>query len=941
MGVAAMAENKSFFDSAFQKTGSFLRFRYAEPQLVEPGETRGSAMNPRVFAAEADEILGSREKRGIEDNGPLELSVTQAKAADAEKHQTPPPGADETAATSGPWSPTVDTGLVGLALSGGGIRSATFCLGVLQVLGERGVLRHVDYLSTVSGGGYIGSFWSCFLARSRIGTNEQLLADYSQEDRNLRPFRWNPLFLLQHLPGKEEGATFHRLRNYANYLLVGGRWGRIRGPALIIRGLIINFLMVLPYVLLPAALIAWAFGPQIHAGGHGWSAVPGLTGPIWHWVLGAALFVAIVLSTISQSIQRRGGRSTAASRELLYRFNIGLVVIALIVVWIDVQPLLLRTMFGPIEQESIDWRFLYKGEFWSGVSAFLGSLSAFAAGILGARESQLRFNIVLTAAAILVPLSLIWLYLLLTGWAVFGVPQWAGSTAALFAPEYYVIGAAVLLVISTWAFDVNATSLHNFYRDSLSRTFLFSLQQAGADRTIREEDDLRLGEIDIKKSGGPYHLWNAAVNNPDLEDDALRGRRSDFFVFGPRYCGNNRLGYCPTPVVERSDSSVNLGTALAVSAAAISPNMGEKTKPLLTFLLAMLNLRLGYWLPSPTAAVAQENVWLHPVGPVYFFLEMLGLGSGPERYRYVNLSDGGHIENLGIFELLRRRCRFIVAVDAEADPALTFNGLATVIRLARTDMGVDIEIDVDDLRKGADGFSRRQWAIGQIDYGDNEYGELLYIKASMTGQENEYIQEYRSQHPEFPHQSTVDQFFDEVQFEAYRALGYTVGASIVPAALARDETMSGMFEKLKQRSGDSVSAPATYFQMIDRRRAIDALLADPDLADYAREILPEAASADAKEPSAAEGDAPAPPSPEVAAKLYQVCNQQLQLMERAVIELRLDHPRHRGRGDVAGWINLFRRWANAPTFRRICASSIDDYSSSLRVFLREAFDIDA
>lgn len=169
---------------------------------------------------------------------------------------------------------------------------------------------------------------------------------------------------------------------------------------------------------------------------------------------------------------------------------------------------------------------------------------------------------------------------------------------------------------------------------------------------------------------------------------------------------------------------------------------------------------------------------------------------------WVNLSDGGHLENLATFELLRRRCRFIIVGDGAADPLMYFKNLATLLRYARIDLGIEIDIDLDDLRlrdpaarllrEGEDPLdvstptqrplnSLRHFAIGKIYYpkpdGGREEtpGHLLYFKSSCTGDEEEIIQQYRNTHPSFPHESTADQFFDEGQFEAYRALGQHMG----------------------------------------------------------------------------------------------------------------------------------------------------------------------
>jgi hypothetical protein len=141
--------------------------------------------------------------------------------------------------------------------------------------------------------------------------------------------------------------------------------------------------------------------------------------------------------------------------------------------------------------------------------------------------------------------------------------------------------------------------------------------------------------------------------------------------------------------------------------------------------------------------------------------------------RYVNVSDGGHIENLGVYELLRRRCKIIVAVDAESDPTLNCDSVATLVRYALIDLGVTIDIDLAAIRDHEGGVSRSHWAVGRIHYGPSpdDTGTLFYLKSSLTGDENEYINAFRRRYPVFPQQSTADQFFDETRFETYRALG--------------------------------------------------------------------------------------------------------------------------------------------------------------------------
>jgi hypothetical protein len=216
--------------------------------------------------------------------------------------------------------------------------------------------------------------------------------------------------------------------------------------------------------------------------------------------------------------------------------------------------------------------------------------------------------------------------------------------------------------------------------------------------------------------------------------------------------------------------------------------------------MTLLNIRLGYWLPNPR--LGRKVSWLSRIGlrrrpgPKYLLKEALGMVD--ECGKYVNVSDGGHIENLGLYELLRRRCKFIVAVDGEADPDMTFGSLVNLQLYARLDMGIEIKMDLDPIRKDDEGLSSRRWALGKIRYGPGEEGVLLYIKSSVTGGEYEYVRAYRAKNPSFPHESTAGQFFTEGQFESYRALGYQIADELFSSAECPDE-----FCKLKSSDGNA------------------------------------------------------------------------------------------------------------------------------------------
>ena len=152
------------------------------------------------------------------------------------------------------------------------------------------------------------------------------------------------------------------------------------------------------------------------------------------------------------------------------------------------------------------------------------------------------------------------------------------------------------------------------------------------------------------------------------------------------------------------------------------------------------------------------------------------------------LTDGGHIENLGIYELLRRRCKVIVVADAEADAGMNFSSFVTLQRYARIDLGIRIDLPWQEIATTtravmaanagkAEMPGEKQGphaALGIIHYDNGTQGYLLYLKSSLTGDENDYVRDYGRRNPSFPHETTADQFFSEEQFEAYRALGFHV-----------------------------------------------------------------------------------------------------------------------------------------------------------------------
>lgn len=238
--------------------------------------------------------------------------------------------------------------------------------------------------------------------------------------------------------------------------------------------------------------------------------------------------------------------------------------------------------------------------------------------------------------------------------------------------------------------------------------------------------------------------------------------------------------------------------------------MGYHSSLPLALLMTLFNLRLGRWSPNP-----MRNEWQQPApraGLLYLVAELLGLTDATAKFLY--LSDGGHFENLGIYELVRRRCKLIVAVDASADHDQSFEDLGNAVRKCLTDFNIPIDIDASKIRKiDAAGARGACFVTGTIRYGQADGlrpdGVLLYLKPTMIGGENAGILNYSKACPTFPHQSTTDQAFDERQFESYRMLGYQAAMSALGRVAGKLRAGDSRQDRLTDLCRRLRGAPAT------------------------------------------------------------------------------------------------------------------------------------
>ena len=779
-GVLDSKDGSIEFRADLAKVRTKLRSFSLDLQAMAYGASEPDAETPPALSREEVDACFRPVKFGIAGHGNVGIEIENAAEIDAAEareislRRHDPERGRKSAASTG-------YDAIGLALSGGGIRSATFCLGVVQVLAERGLMPDVDYLSTVSGGGYTGSFVTSIVGQG--GTFAEIA----------RPRG----------PDTPRVAYLRRNAKYLSAMNLKQRWLMVTGT---LAGTVLNWTAPL-FVLALLALLRVAIGDQ-------------LSDSVW-WFAFATLGLLDALATLAYGVTLRlGAAARRGAQALAWCAALTLAALAALL----------------IERGYCLFSFMTRGG-WTPS----GMVAAFAVAgpalirfvpIFRTPSVQRRaFKVALGLAGVVVPLLTIVGYYAL---------RRLGSDDVLhpiaLVPVVVISGLFAFLVL-----NVNLTGPHKLYRDGLKRTFV---------RRRGETRDLLLVDVN-EKNAAPYHLINATLNVPSSTSERLRDRRGDFFLFSKRYCGAPSIGYRRTEDWAVDGSAVDLATAMAVSGAAVSPQMGLGSLPSLSALLTLLNLRLGLWIRKPAteaevAALAVGAVtegrddpqgepgsratapararWfaslahrLRGFGPsgtpgfACLLREMTGT-SMCETDPWLNVSDGGHIENMGIYELLRRRCKFIVCVDGEADPKAMFEGHLTLVRHAQIDFGILIEPRLDELRPDERSkFSRTHAQLFRILYNDAaggiEVGLMLYLKLSLTGDEAELLKRYRAVHPEFPHQSTLDQFYDEEQFEAYRQLGVHVAEGTFAPALMTTEARPGTIESWFRQLAENMLEP--------------------------------------------------------------------------------------------------------------------------------------
>lgn len=650
----------------------------------------------------------------------------------------------------------------GLGISGGGIRSASFGLGVLQALvggANKSILSKMDYLSTVSGGGYIGSALTWFLEK---GLPEG--GDAGTEPDNF------PLGQVGSGARSDPkgNLVLDFIRQHGNYLMPGRGLNLLSLFGVTVRSMFISLVVYLAILTSIICGLKYAqFFSKFPLNVFGFQFIPI---PLVLWLAMGIVVLLIIMSLIFSirtrfkvaSLQRyknqiRGQKFLGVAWTIIY---VALVLGSMVYVSQYLKPFWKHLLAGSsISFGSVMGLLQHKREVNPG----------------GKKTSGLPTPlIVLSALAI-----------------IYGLLLAAFLLSGYFTQSVHFIVLIAVTVILGCVVDLNYVGLHRMYRDRMMETFLPNkdIVKDNRWRPATEANDALLKNM-CTKSKRPYHLINTNIVLVDSPTAKFRGRGGDSFLLSKLFSGSDATGYIPTTdIMKKGGRGMTLPTAIAISGAAVNPHTGAAGKgptmnKAVSALLGILNLRLGFWAKNPKKNhIPAPPTFIHPG----LKGDVLG-GDLTENDYFIQLTDGGHFENLALYELIRRRAKVIIISDAGADKNYNFGSLANAIEKVRVDFGVKIrfknDLDIDGLIPGSsekdDAFSNRYelaargFAVAEIHYPDNGPSDatLIYLKSTLIPDLPADIYGYRSANSDFPNQTTANQFYTEEQIEAYRELGY-------------------------------------------------------------------------------------------------------------------------------------------------------------------------
>ncbi|MFD0894704.1 GMC family oxidoreductase N-terminal domain-containing protein [Luteolibacter ambystomatis] len=830
--------------------------------------------------------------------------------------------------------------IVGMALSGGGIRSATFSLGILQAMAKRDGLRHVDMISTVSGGGYVGGFIGRLFTRPMVTA----AADPAGRVQDIL---------------KTPSGPMAWLRNHANYIAGSGMEDLKMNLGVYFRNVLTVHLVIgsLIFALFSVLRIVADELPFPTAG----LSLAGLPVSGWWWLAAGILELAVLPLLLGYWLAPKSGASRPYPFFALLcwlTLLIGVVVVALlpgkllaathlavilVLAWVWQEAVRREAGSDPCKQGVIVRNRLSRalGEAllmlvvvagWVVVDTFArsaagtqgipGTLAIVSASLVpflpvlravfskvfkqldGRNKKEGTGMLAFIGGFIGYPIAIGLLFIIDVAchWMFDHHYSWGLSVTAIAAVFSFLVGRA---------FDfLNLSTLQAPYAARLTRTFLGASNQkrvfgsendGGGDVQLAHPgDDLPFHQYHPELQGGPLHLVNVCVNETvdAVSEREVRERQGISMCVGPHGVSTGRRFHslwtkpgnisrwqklrlrlegldgrgddltALKPVIPPENpnafhvlgnrngtvapvESLTLGNWLGISGAAFSTGIGRGTRRGMSLLMGIVNARLGYWWDSGIGAGERpgrypRSLWrrLKDLPGFLFRVQSLllaewqGIFGGPSK-RLWQLSDGGHFDNTGLYELIRRRVPFMMFTDGACDPDYRHEDLARLARQARQDFNASIEWmepgGTAGNRNWNDFFGTlpppslvERWAdparlgslkeigaagachgaLARVTFGpdpspyahahgnleipfdeevrpgkEERYGEaecwILLLKSSLTGKESQDVTSYAAFHPAFPQDTTVDQFFDDEQWESYRALGESIGESLL------------------------------------------------------------------------------------------------------------------------------------------------------------------
>ena len=691
-------------------------------------------------------------------------------------------------------------GTTGICLSGGGIRAAAYGLGALQAMQENGILtgpRRADYLSAVSGGSYIATA-VMLVAQGGMPGEPGGEAAVGAAD----PFaRGTP----------EEQFV----RDHTAYL-VRGPGGRLAYLGRLVGGILLNVLFLALVLHLVARPAGWVYGWLYPTLRRGYpladvSVDPSFVARMVPIVLiGLGLLVGLVQIAVRWRSDEVRERIAVWSGRLLKAGLLAAVLVGIPLLLEFVRDVIARLGTGASDSGA---EAATRSSQRLGLASGGGLAGAIATALWGLRARVTapstgrwalrklralagRFRVFLQNL-----LATVFGPLLLISVAVFFLDVGAANTVAEESRRVseiaWVVGLGALLGALYYFADLVSWSLQPLYKRRLSSTFALR-RVRGPDGRLHAEARPYSALYELSKcqpSHLPKFLICAAVNISDYGATPT-GSNVGGFVFSAGEIGGPVTYSMATTAYEasvgRRARDFTLPAAMSISGAAISPSMGKMTRPPIRFLLALLNVRLGVWIPNPRRILLADELAdrydrklapdakrsLFPISPrpSYLLRELFGRNHLDSRFIYV--SDGGHYENLGLVELLRRGCTTIWCVDASGESIDTFGTIADAVSIARSELSVDIDVDPrvmtpDPAATGeAARFVRRTHVVCPIHYHDGTEGTLVIIKAGVPEDAPADVLQAHASWKSFPCDPTSNQLYTARRFDAYRALGY-------------------------------------------------------------------------------------------------------------------------------------------------------------------------